>query len=105
MITSNLQPKPTLDATQRTLMAEAFQVARHLTSGNGDDHSQQRWQQRLYELQATLQGFAHPIFREDCPAETIPVNVRQAFAEAITLLGHYYKLGVQFGREPYHLPH
>lgn len=40
MITSNLQFKPTLDAAQRTLMAEAFQVARHLTNGSGDAHSQ-----------------------------------------------------------------
>ncbi|AVH71273.1 hypothetical protein [Nostoc sp. 'Lobaria pulmonaria (5183) cyanobiont'] len=93
MITSNFQPKPTLDAAQRTLMAEAFQVTRHLTNGSGDAHLQQRWQQRLYELQATLQGFAHPICREDCPVETIPVNVRQAFAEAIALLKHYYELG------------
>lgn len=93
MITSNSQPKPTLDAAQRSLMAEAFQVARYLTSGSGDAHSQQRWQRRLYELQVTLQAFAHPICREDCPVETIPLKVRQAFVEAVALLKHYYELG------------
>ena len=92
MVTSN-QPKPTLDAVQRGLMAEAFQVVRHLTSGSGDDRSQQRWQQRLYELQTTLQAFAHPICREDCSVETIPVKVRQALVEAVALLKHYYELG------------
>lgn len=87
------QSKPTLDAAQSRLIAEALQITRYLTSGSNHPKFQQRQQQRLHTLQDALQAFAHPIRREACPVNTIPIKVRQAFVEAVALLKHYNELG------------
>jgi hypothetical protein len=85
--------KPTVDAVQGRLMAEALEIVRYLTNSSNATDLQQRQQRRLNELQAALTAFAHPICREACLVDTIPVKIRQAFVEAVALLKHYRELG------------
>lgn len=70
MIAPQSQSKPTLDAAQSRLIAEALQITRYLTRGSNHPELQQRQQQRLHTLQDALQAFAHPIRRQACPVDT-----------------------------------
>lgn len=85
---------PTPDSLQRSLLAEALQISRYLLeSSSADADLKKRRQKRLCEIQDALKEFAHPIRREACPVDAIPIAVRQAFVKAAVLVTRYRELG------------
>lgn len=83
-----------LTAIQRSHIAEALTLSRFLNHAS-DTESElvQRRRDRIREIQRELQEFAHPINREPCSPEQIPLPVRQAFAHAALLVSRYFAVG------------
>ncbi len=76
---------PNADPKQQRLLAEALELSRLADPRVSS--------QRLSDIQAELQVFAHAIGREAIPTEQIPMAVREAFVEATVMLVPYQEIG------------
>ncbi len=84
---------PPMTEAIRQLLTEALQISRELFSGMPlEPVIQSRRQERLRELQAQLQTYAHPVKRDLQPIAEIPLAVRQAFVRSVMLVSRYHQL-------------
>lgn len=84
---------PAPNPARRELLAEALQLSRFLVGNDSQSPLVQRRQERLREIQATLQTYAHPVCRDRIPPAQIPLKVRQAFVESVLLVTRYHRVG------------
>ncbi|MDB9526896.1 hypothetical protein PN498_12930 [Oscillatoria sp. CS-180] len=84
-----------LTGVQRSRMAEALTLSRFLIaeSSTADESLVQRRRDRLRTLQQELQACTHPIRRDLCAPESIPLGVRQAFVQSTLLVSRYFAVG------------
>ncbi|NJK63522.1 MAG: hypothetical protein HC921_13290 [Synechococcaceae cyanobacterium SM2_3_1] len=84
---------PPMTVAIRQLLTEALQISRELFSGMSLEPAvQSRRQERLRQLQAQLQTYAHPLNRDLQPIAEIPLAVRQAFVRSVMLVSRYHQL-------------
>ncbi|MGP1383303.1 MAG: hypothetical protein ACTS2F_07045 [Thainema sp.] len=86
-------PAPAPDSVRRQLLAEALQLSRFLVGNDSSEPRVQRRQERLREIQATLQTYAHPVCCDRSSPAQIPLKVRQAFVESVLLVTRYHRVG------------
>ena len=87
--------KSSLNATQRSQIAEALTLSRFLTShaADADPILVQRRRERIRTIQQALQGCAHPICRDRLIPSEMPLPVRRAFVQAALLVSRYFAVG------------
>jgi hypothetical protein len=82
------------DLLQQQLLAEAMELSLRLSiDADNRPEWRQRCQQRLIQIQAALENYAHPICRDRLAVEVIPLAVREAFVRAVLQVIRYPQLG------------
>ncbi len=90
---------PTPDHRQRTLLAEALQLARYVQNTDAEPALRDHWQHRLRDIRDALRAYAHPIqsplhpLAMDTAIDAVPLLVRRAFVEAALLVTRYHQVG------------